>query len=97
MLVESKRHFLDYGEMKEDEGAELIEMLRKLFPSMKKATGADRIYSVAMMDGAPHFHLWLVPKRKGGRLRGVGYLASRHTPPTRKAAEEVSREIKSDF
>jgi hypothetical protein len=31
-----------------------------------------------MMDGAPHFHLWLVPRSEDAPLRGVAYLADEH-------------------
>ena len=44
------------------------------------------------MERAPHFHLWLVPKKNEGELRGVDYLAQR--PPltaSYSAAEEMSR------
>lgn len=93
ILVESRRHFLDFGDMKQIEGVEFIEILRRLFPAIKLAADAERIYSVAMMDGAPHFHLWLVPWRKGELLRGVKYLASGQTPPSPKDVEEVTRKI----
>jgi diadenosine tetraphosphate (Ap4A) HIT family hydrolase len=93
LLVESRRHFLDFGAMRENEGKELTGILRRLFPAMKKATGAERIYSVAMMDGVPHFHLWLVPRKRGERLRGVSYLASEQTPPTLDDVEETVRLI----
>ena len=92
MIVESKRHFLDYGEMSKEECAELFELMRRLFP-LKKASDAERIYSLAMMDGAPHFHLWLIPRKRGGRFKGVRYLAKNDTT-TAKAAETVVRKIK---
>jgi len=89
MLVESKRHFLDFGEMTQDEGAEFTRALRKIFPVIKDVTGAERVYSLAMMDGVPHFHLWLVPWKKGERLRGVKYLASEQKPPSKKEVERT--------
>jgi len=97
MLVESRRHFLDFGEMRQNEGAELAGILRRLFPAMKRATDAERIYSVAMMDGVPHFHLWLVPWKKGERLRGIKYLASEQSPPSLNEVEETVRQIERGF
>lgn len=91
LIVESRRHFLDFGEMRRDEGTHLTGILRHLFPAMKDATGADRIYSLATMDGVPHFHLWLVPWKKSEKLRGVRYLASEQTPPP--SLEEVKQTI----
>jgi protocatechuate 3,4-dioxygenase beta subunit len=50
------------------------------------------------MERAPHFHLWLVPKKGQGQLRGVAYLAQR--PPltaSRSDAEAMSRKIREQF
>jgi len=94
LLVEARRHFLDFGEMSTDEGVELLSILHQLFPALKRATGAERVYSLATMAGVPHFHLWLVPKRRGGRLKGVRYLASRHPALTSKAAEEAMDRVR---
>lgn len=96
LIVESKRHFLDYSEMSKAEGVELFSLLRKLFPLMKKEANAERIYSVAMMDGAPHFHLWLVPRMKNARLRGVGYLAKDQVASeraTKKIVLQIQRSL----
>ena len=62
---------------------------------MKKATDAERIYSLAMMDGAPHFHLWLIPRKRGARFKGVRYLAKNDTT-TAKATKTVIRKIKRE-
>lgn len=94
LLVESKRHFLDYGEMRPAESRELARILKRLFPAMKKAAQATRVYAVALMDGAPHLHLWLVPKPKGGRIHGVQYLASEHPRLSVEAAEEAAWRIR---
>lgn len=88
---------MDYGEMTRDEGVELISLLRKLFPVMKRTTRAQRVYSVAMMEGAPHFHLWLVPRGGKRRLRGVQFLASRHKSPTANEAAMVAAKIRRDL
>lgn len=93
LIVESKRHFLDYGEISKEEGAELFEMMRRLFPLMKKASDTERIYSLAMLDGAPHFHLWLVPRKRGAHFKGVRDLAKNDTT-TAKAAKTVVRKTK---
>lgn len=94
LIVESKRHLLDFGEMRRNEGTNLTEMLRKLFPAMKHATGAERIYSLATMDEVPHFHLWLVPWKRAEGLRGVRYLASEKPPPSLKEVEQTISIIK---
>jgi hypothetical protein len=50
------------------------------------------------MERAPHFHLWLVPKKSEGDLRGVAYLAQQ--PPLTasfSAAEAMSGKIREQF
>lgn len=94
LLVVSKRHFLDFGEMRPAESRALATILGVLFPAIKRVTGSDRVYLVATMDGAPHFHLWLVPKPSSSRLRGVRYLASHHPPVGKRAAEGVVRRVR---
>jgi diadenosine tetraphosphate (Ap4A) HIT family hydrolase len=80
------------------ESAELGSVLHRLVPAVKAATGVQRVYFLALMERAPHFHLWLVPKKNEGELRGVDYLAQ-HPPLTASysAAEAMSRKIRKQF
>jgi diadenosine tetraphosphate (Ap4A) HIT family hydrolase len=80
------------------ESAELGSSLHRLVPAVKAATGVHRVYFLALMERAPHFHLWLVPKKNEGELRGVDYLAQQ--PPlttSYSAAEAMSRKIRKQF
>jgi diadenosine tetraphosphate (Ap4A) HIT family hydrolase len=98
VIVEARRHLLDFGEMTPTESAELGSILHRLVPAVKAATGVKRVYYLAVMERAAHFHLWLVPKKDEGELRGVEYLAQR--PPlttSRSEAEAMSRTIRADF
>jgi diadenosine tetraphosphate (Ap4A) HIT family hydrolase len=52
--------------MTPDESAELGAMPRRLVPAVKAATGAHRVYFLALMERVAHFHMWLAPKEKGG-------------------------------
>jgi hypothetical protein len=50
------------------------------------------------MERAAHFHLWLVPKKNQGELRGVADMAQQ--PPLTSSyseAEAMSREIRAAF
>jgi hypothetical protein len=50
------------------------------------------------MERAPHFHLWLVPKKNEGELLGAAYLAQQ--PPLSTSygeAEAMSRKIRELF
>jgi diadenosine tetraphosphate (Ap4A) HIT family hydrolase len=98
VIVEARRHLLDFGEMTPTESAELGSLLHRLVPAVKAATEVERVYFLALMERAAHFHLWLVPKKAEGELRGVDYLAQQ--PPltaTLSEAEAMSRKIRAEF
>jgi diadenosine tetraphosphate (Ap4A) HIT family hydrolase len=80
------------------ESAQLGSILHRLVPAIKAATDVQRVYYLAVMERAPHFHLWLVPKKNEGELRGAAYLAQQ--PPltaSYSAAEAMSRKIREQF
>jgi hypothetical protein len=62
--------------MRPDEIAGFGPLLHRLVPAVKAATGVERVYYLALMERAAHFHLWLVPKKDDGDLRGVAYMAA---------------------
>jgi diadenosine tetraphosphate (Ap4A) HIT family hydrolase len=98
VIVEARRHLLDFGEMTPAESAELGSVLHRLVPAIKAATGVQRVYYLAVMERAPHFHLWLVPRKNEGELRGAAYLAQQ--PPLTSSyseAEAMSRKIREQF
>jgi diadenosine tetraphosphate (Ap4A) HIT family hydrolase len=74
LLVESKRHFLDFAEMLPEEASSYGILLKKLYTELRKLTGAERIYQVILLEGAPHFHAWLLPRTKEIPERGVEFL-----------------------
>ena len=75
LFIESKRHFLDYAEMTDEESASLGNVMRKVFHALKLHTEAERIYQVTLFEGLPHFHSWLVPHRKDDTEKGMKFLA----------------------
>lgn len=98
VIVEARRHLLDFGEMTPAELAELGSSLNRLVPAIKAASGVQRVYFLAVMERAPRFHLWLVPKKNEGELRGVAYLAQQ--PPLTTSyseAETMSHKIREQF
>jgi diadenosine tetraphosphate (Ap4A) HIT family hydrolase len=98
VIVEARRHLLDFGEMTPTESVELGSILHRLIPAIKAATTVERVYYLAVMEHSPHFHLWLIPKKGEGEPRGLAYLAQQ--PPltsSYSAAEEMSRKIRTEF
>jgi diadenosine tetraphosphate (Ap4A) HIT family hydrolase len=75
LFIESKRHFLDYSEMTEEESTSLGNVMKKIYHALRLHTDAERIYQLTTMEGQPHFHSWLVPRRKEDAERGLKFLA----------------------
>lgn len=75
LFIESKRHFLDYAEMTDEESTSLGNVMKKTYQALRSHTSAERIYQVTLIDGVPHFHSWLVPRRKDDTERGMKFLA----------------------
>jgi len=74
LLVESRRHFLDFAEMLPDEASSYGLLLEKLYTALRRLTAAERIYLVVLLEGCPHFHAWLLPRTKEIPERGVEFL-----------------------
>ena len=70
LIIESKRHFLDYSEMNVNEAIAFGSMLKTIFVALKQLIPAERIYTIAMMEGAAHCHVWLVPRIRGETVKG---------------------------
>lgn len=75
LFIESRRHFLDFSEMTPAEARSYGQLLQKIYPLLKRTIGAERIYTVVMLEGIPHFHAWLVPRRAVDKERGMAFLA----------------------
>src|ERR1700677_1747374 len=98
VILEARRHLLDFAEMTPAELAEVGSILNKLVPAIKADTGVQRVYYLAVMEHSPHFHLWLVPKKNEGELLGAAYLAQQ--PPLSTSfseAEAMSDKIREQF
>jgi diadenosine tetraphosphate (Ap4A) HIT family hydrolase len=98
VIVEARRHFLDFGDMTQTESRDLGSILHRLIPAIKAATEVQRVYYLAVMEHSPHFHLWLVPRKGEGDLRGLEYLTQQ--PPLTSsfdAAEEASHKIRAAY
>jgi diadenosine tetraphosphate (Ap4A) HIT family hydrolase len=54
VIVEARRHLLDFGEMTPTESAELGSILHRLVPAIKAATGVERVYYLAVMERSAH-------------------------------------------
>jgi diadenosine tetraphosphate (Ap4A) HIT family hydrolase len=76
LFLVSKRHFLDAADMQPDEAASLGAVLGKLTRAVKETTGAERVYTVTVVERTPHWHTWLIPRQADSESRGTAYLNS---------------------
>ncbi|HZN18576.1 MAG TPA: hypothetical protein VFB84_10395 [Micromonosporaceae bacterium] len=90
LLVESRRHYLDYAEMTPEESTSYTALLSRLMPVIKQVTGAERVHVFSNMEGAPHFHSWLMPRRPAD-VRGRRFLVSPGSCSDAEAAEAVEQ------
>ena len=97
LFIESRRHFLDYAEMTVEEAASLGNLLKQVYAALKEYTEAERIYQLSTMEGQPHLHIWLVPRRRDVPERGLKFLAKDDTCEEKDAiglAEKLRKTIK---
>jgi diadenosine tetraphosphate (Ap4A) HIT family hydrolase len=74
LFIEARRHFLDFSEANEAELVEYGPLLKKVYAALKSLTGAERVYQVIFVEGIPHFHAWLVPRKKGDE-KGISFIS----------------------
>jgi diadenosine tetraphosphate (Ap4A) HIT family hydrolase len=91
LFVESRRHFLDYAEMTAGESASLGKVIQQVYQALRTHTAAERIYQLSTMEGQPHFHTWLVPRRKEDLERGLKFLARDDSCDEEQAAALAGR------
>ena len=75
LLIESKRHILDFAEFNAAEALDFGNLTKKIYTALRPLVQAERIYQVSMMDGIPHFHAWILPRTADIKERGVAFLA----------------------
>jgi diadenosine tetraphosphate (Ap4A) HIT family hydrolase len=75
LFIESRRHFLDYAELTDEESVSLGNVLKKAYSALRKYMDVERIYQLSSMEGQPHFHCWIVPRGSDVEERGLKFLA----------------------
>lgn len=71
LLIEAKRHFLDYADMTDEESGSYGRILRKVYEAVHNHVDAERIYHVVTLEGEPHLHAWFLPRGKDVPERGL--------------------------
>jgi diadenosine tetraphosphate (Ap4A) HIT family hydrolase len=91
LFLESKRHFLDYSDMTVEESTSLGNVLKRTYQALKTNMDIERIYQLSTMEGQPHFHSWLVPRRKDVAERGLKFLSRDDSCSDEHAAELANK------
>lgn len=78
LLIESRRHVLDFAEMTPEEAASYGLLLARLSAAVKRVMRVERVYTLVTLEGASHFHSWHVPRPPDAVARGVSFLAEDH-------------------
>jgi diadenosine tetraphosphate (Ap4A) HIT family hydrolase len=92
LFIESRRHFLDFSEANDEELAEYGPLLNRAYAALKSLTGAERVYQVVFLEGIPHFHAWLIPRREGEE-KGMAFL-SKDIVCKQEEAEELAKNLR---
>src|SRR5690242_19629651 len=74
LFIESRRHFLDFAEINEEEQKTYGLVAQKVCAALKQLIDPTRIYHLSTVEGVPHFHVWLVPRANGIPERGLSFL-----------------------
>jgi diadenosine tetraphosphate (Ap4A) HIT family hydrolase len=74
LFLISRRHFLDFTEMTSAEASSYGPLLGRLVAAIKRTVQAERVYTVVTLEGVPHFHTWLIPRRIGQEARGWSFI-----------------------
>jgi diadenosine tetraphosphate (Ap4A) HIT family hydrolase len=92
LFIESCRHFLDFAEADKAELTSYGPLLKRVYAALKSITRAERVYQVVFLEGIPHFHSWLVPRRQDDVERGIPFISKDVTceqPQAEKLAEDL--------
>lgn len=76
LIVESVRHFLDFADMTDEDAAAFGFLMRRLYQVLKEVTGAERVYTLVLLEGVPHFHVWLIPRRPTDPKRSLTHISA---------------------
>ncbi len=91
LILESRQHFLDLEDMPADDRASFGPFLGRLYPAIRRGTGAERVYLLSTMGRVAHFHAWLVPWWADSTLRGPEYLAAERSCSVADAIDASQR------
>jgi hypothetical protein len=98
VILEARRHLLDFGDMTPAELAEFGSTAHRLVPAIKAATGSSASISWRLWSARPTSTSGSYRRRTRESSGGVAYLAQQPPLTTSfSAAEATSRKIREQF
>jgi diadenosine tetraphosphate (Ap4A) HIT family hydrolase len=91
LVVEARRHFLDFADMQPEEQTSYGPLLHRLYTALKQVMGAKRIYTLVLLEEQPHFHAWLVPRLPTDQTRSIAQLATDEQCSEEEAAQASAK------
>ena len=96
LVIESKRHFLDFSDMTDEETKSYGSLVKKIYSHIKQVTGAERIYSLVTIDGVPHFHAHFIPRLSDSETKGMKFIIQEKSCD-KKEAIEIAQKLHTLF
>lgn len=96
LVIESKRHFLDFSDMTEEEAESYGVLLQTVYSVLRRETNAVRIYTLVMLEGADHFHVHLIPRSADSEVKGMELLAAT-SGCDQEEAVQLARTLRKGF
>ncbi|MUT67422.1 HIT family protein [Paenibacillus sp. NEAU-GSW1] len=96
LVIESKRHFLDFSDMNDEEARSYGYVVKKLYAALKQITGAERVYSLITIDGVPHFHAHFIPRMSHSLTKGMTFI-SQEKSCNENEAVEIAQKLRNMF
>jgi len=91
IVVESKRHFLDFSEMTFEEAQSYGVLMKRLYSALKQLSDFERIYSLILLEGVPHFHVHLFPRDSDNKMKGIKFLTQHYSCDEEKVIEFATK------
>jgi len=90
VILASKRHFISFDELTEEEQMDYIKTLTKIRKVQREVLGIEHVYYFYNEDTTHHFHTWMVPRYDW--MKDYGHSVESLRPVLRHARNEMNSE-----
>ncbi len=96
LMVEAKRHVVSFGELDENEAAEVGQLIARGSKALSERFAAEHVYVFTIGHMVPHLHVHVVPRYSGTPKEYWGGMKVTEWPgAARVTASEVPRLVQS--